>query len=348
MTDAPFHDTGYKALFSLPELVQQLIEGFVTPDIAQLLDFSTLELVAGSFVTPAMQSREEDVVWRVKMADTTLYLYLLLEFQSTPDAAMPVRMVQYVAALYDSLIKEKRVDPRRLPPVLPVVLYNGERRWRVATDVGEAIECPPVLRAYQPRLRYYLLDEGAYSDHELAGVRNVVAGIFALENAQSKEEALAVVGRISEALRGMPGRERIDRVLTQWVKRYLQRVHPGAMMGVEESLETGEGTMLATNVQKWAEALLREGVQQGLQEGMQQGLQQGLQEGMQQGLQQGMHCGQHEGKVWALRQLLRVRFPDADLTPYQSRLDAATDAELEHLLTKAATAATLDAVFATE
>ena len=125
MTDAPFHDTGYKALFSLPELVQQLIEGFVTPDIAQLLDFSTLELVAGSFVTPAMQSREEDVVWRVKMADTTLYLYLLLEFQSTPDAAMPVRMVQYVAALYDSLIKEKRVDPRRLPPVLPVVLYTG-------------------------------------------------------------------------------------------------------------------------------------------------------------------------------------------------------------------------------
>jgi flagellar biosynthesis/type III secretory pathway protein FliH len=98
--------------------------------------------------------------------------------------------------------------------------------------------------------------------------------------------------------------------------------------------------MLATNVQKWAEALLREGVQQGLQEGIQQGLQQGL--------RQGMHRGQHEGKVWALRQLLRVRFPDADLTPYQSRLDAATDAELEHLLTKAATAATLDAVFATE
>jgi len=161
-----------------------------------------------------------------------------------------------------------------------------------------------------------------------------------LENAEGKEEALAVVGRISEALKALPNRERIDRVLTQWVKRYLQRVHPGAMMAVEETLETGEGTMLATNVQKWAEELLREGVQQGMQ--------QGIQEGMQQGLQQGIHRGQHEGKVWALRQLLRVRFPEADLTPYQSRLDAATDAELEHLLTKAATAATPDAVFATE
>ncbi|QUV80170.1 hypothetical protein [Chloracidobacterium thermophilum] len=112
------------------------------------------------------------------------------------------------------------------------------------------------------------------------------------------------------------------------------------MMGVDETLRMEEGTMLATNVQKWAEELLREGRQQGIQ--------QGLQQGMQQGMQQGIHRGQHEGKLWALRQLLRVRFPDADLTPYQSRLDAATDAELEHLLTKAATAATPDAVFATE
>jgi flagellar biosynthesis/type III secretory pathway protein FliH len=153
-----------------------------------------------------------------------------------------------------------------------------------------------------------------------------------LENAEGKEEALAVVRRIGEALQALSNRERIDRVLTQWVKRYLQRVHPGAMMAVEETLETGEGTMLATNIQKWAEVLLREGVQQGLQ----------------QGLQQGIHRGQHEGKLWALRQLLRVRFPEADLTPYQSRLDAATNAELERLLTKAATAATPDAVFATE
>ncbi|QUV80176.1 hypothetical protein [Chloracidobacterium thermophilum] len=153
-----------------------------------------------------------------------------------------------------------------------------------------------------------------------------------------------MVRRIEEALQALPDRERIDRVLTQWVKRYLQRVHPGAMMAVEETLERGEGTMLATNVQKWAEELLREGRQQGIQQGIQEGMQQGLQQGM----QQGVHRGQHEGKLWALRQLLRVRFPDADLTPYQSRLDAATDAELERLLTKAATAATPDAVFATE
>ena len=35
------HDTGYKELFSHPEFVQQLIEGFAPPEIAGLMDFST-------------------------------------------------------------------------------------------------------------------------------------------------------------------------------------------------------------------------------------------------------------------------------------------------------------------
>jgi hypothetical protein len=37
------HDTGYKELFSYPEFVQQLVEGFAPTEIAQLMDFSTLK-----------------------------------------------------------------------------------------------------------------------------------------------------------------------------------------------------------------------------------------------------------------------------------------------------------------
>lgn len=37
------HDTGYKELFSHPEFVQQLIEGFAPSDIAGLMNFATLK-----------------------------------------------------------------------------------------------------------------------------------------------------------------------------------------------------------------------------------------------------------------------------------------------------------------
>ena len=77
------HDNGYKALFSHPEMVADLIRGFVHEDWVRELDFATLERVEGSFVTPRLQRRESDIVWRLRSGgDRWLYVYLLLEFQS--------------------------------------------------------------------------------------------------------------------------------------------------------------------------------------------------------------------------------------------------------------------------
>lgn len=47
---ASHHDTGYKELFSHPEFVEQLIDGFAPNDIAALMDFSTLQQQNGNNV----------------------------------------------------------------------------------------------------------------------------------------------------------------------------------------------------------------------------------------------------------------------------------------------------------
>lgn len=56
------HDTGYKEVFSYPEFVQQLIEGFA-PEIAELMDFTALENHSGNYITPLFEEKLEDVVW---------------------------------------------------------------------------------------------------------------------------------------------------------------------------------------------------------------------------------------------------------------------------------------------
>ncbi len=54
---------------------------------------------------------------------------LFLEFQSTPDPWMALRMLVYVGLLWQQLVREQRLMPDgRLPPVLPVVLYHGDAR----------------------------------------------------------------------------------------------------------------------------------------------------------------------------------------------------------------------------
>ncbi|MGE4534762.1 Rpn family recombination-promoting nuclease/putative transposase [Halomonas sp.] len=49
---AKHHDTGYRELFSHPEVVQQLIEGFAPAELAELMDFSTLKKHNGHYITP--------------------------------------------------------------------------------------------------------------------------------------------------------------------------------------------------------------------------------------------------------------------------------------------------------
>lgn len=60
------HDIAYKELFSYPEFVQQLIEGFAPGDIAALMNFTTLKQLNGHYVTPLNQEKIEDVVWSVE------------------------------------------------------------------------------------------------------------------------------------------------------------------------------------------------------------------------------------------------------------------------------------------
>ncbi|MBB5021949.1 Rpn family recombination-promoting nuclease/putative transposase [Desulfurispira natronophila] len=125
------HDKGYKALFSEPQMVEDLLRGFVKEEWVEAMDFSTLEPTNKSFVDDSMNERHDDIIWKLRFQDTWLYLYLLIEFQSKPDYYMAVRIMSYVALLYQDIIKGPDFEKDRpLPPVMPLVIYNGARGAR--------------------------------------------------------------------------------------------------------------------------------------------------------------------------------------------------------------------------
>ena len=197
------HDNGYKRLFSHPEMVADLLRGFVREDWVHDLDFSTLERVSGSYVTPELRSRESDVVWRVRWGrDRWLYVYLLIEFQSTVDPFMALRVMVYVGLLYQDLVQHRQLTAGKLPPVLPLVLYNGYAPWGAARELSELIETVPGgLEQYRPQLRYCLLDEARIADSELESLRNLAAALFRLEKSRGPEDIQRVLVALIEWLR---------------------------------------------------------------------------------------------------------------------------------------------------
>lgn len=121
------HDSSYKYLFSHPEMVRDLVLGFIPDDWLHGLDYSTLEPLPNEYISDDFRRRSDDLIWRVKVGGDWVYLYFLIEFQSSVDRYMALRVMVYLGLLYQDLIRHgDTLADGRLPPVLPIVLYNGE------------------------------------------------------------------------------------------------------------------------------------------------------------------------------------------------------------------------------
>ncbi|MFZ1641146.1 MAG: Rpn family recombination-promoting nuclease/putative transposase [Candidatus Contendobacter sp.] len=274
MTD---HDHGYKRLFSHPEMIRDLLLGFVPADWIAELDFTTLEKYPTEFIDDRLRNRRSDVIWRVRWGRDWLYIYILLEFQSGVHRFMAMRLFTYIDLLYQDLIRSRQLGrPRRLPSVLPVVLYNGRRRWMAPTDLEALIEPGPAgLAAYRPQTRYLLIDESAYADAELASMRNLVAALFRLENSRGPEAVREVLAALVDWL-AAPEQEELRHSFLIWLREgFLKARLPSVAFPELNNLEEAR-IMLTERVVDWTQQWKQEGLQEGLQEGRQEGRQEGL------------------------------------------------------------------------
>ncbi len=332
------HDLSYRLFFAHRRMIQDLLSEIVGERWVERIDLGSGKRVAASFVSPKHENRESDVIWKFRRLDggEPVYVYILLEFQSRPDLSMPVRLMGYESLFYQSLLaSQPAAGWRKLPLVIPLVVYNGPEPWNVATDLGSMIgDLDPSAEIYRPQLRYRLVDEAAYPREELAALNSPVADLFSIEKSRDWREVRESVHRLRQHVPPAEG------ALRQAFETWLQKVIlPRLGLSQEEVSATGTleevETMLADSIDRWNRELREKALQEGLQEGHQKGLQEGLQEGLQKGLQKG------EARI--LLQLLRLKF--GPLTPeIEARVRSADADRLLKWSERILTADTLEGV----
>lgn len=262
-------------------MVKELLESFVGMQWVKHIDFSKAEPIDKSYVNEQYKKYEADIIYRLQFRHSELYLYLLIEFQSTVDKFIAFRMLQYIVELYRELIYHHKV--KKLPVVFPILIYNGEKKWTAPLSLEDCIDVPKILndcKQYLPHFKYFPIIENEFSFEKLEQMKNAIATVFLLETGDDRI-FYKTIDRINDLLYIYSKKNEffLIRTLLYWLMHYLQ--NQGIINSADEItalINTPEEaeTMLARTLKKIKEDLRKEGFNEGIQKGIQKGMKRGV------------------------------------------------------------------------
>lgn len=259
-------------------------------DMVQRLDFATLQLQPGMFVDEELRRSETDVLFRVRhKSGRSVFVYVLVEHQSTVDFWLRLRLLRYHARIWE---QERMRQPavHELLPIVSVVLHHGPREWTPSSRFedlynAEVRNLPGICRfghvlveLHRMRLEdargdaYSRAMEMLLSDHgrtQAVRLMRLLPPLFPAIRATAggSHKVVTLLRYYSIEYGGTMRNE-----LTAEVERYQERY---GLVGLTRE----DVTML--------EILEAKREQQGREQGREQGLEQGREQGLEQGLAAG-------------------------------------------------------------
>ncbi|MCA9973793.1 MAG: Rpn family recombination-promoting nuclease/putative transposase [Anaerolineales bacterium] len=268
------HDRFFKETFTRLEVARDFFAHYLPTAVVDVLDLDTLALQSGSFIDNDLQEQFADLLYQVDShTGDTAYLYLLLEHKSYPDPDTPFQLLRYLVRIWE----RDRHDNKTRCPILPIVVYHGRERWRVATDHGALFPGPEALRPYWPTFSYELQDLSAVSDAEIRGAVQLQIGLLVLKYIFDP----ALHGRLAdifslfkELAEATTALEYLQTVLYYIgnASRYIMAEEMVAV--VQQSLADEGNEIMQTAADYWIE----QGIEQGIEKGIEQGRIQNLRE----------------------------------------------------------------------
>jgi predicted transposase YdaD len=276
------HDALFKATFTDVARAAAELRAVLPEALVARIDFSTLQLVSGTFVDERLRGTQSDLLFEVAVAGKPGFIYLLFEHQSRSDPLMGLRLLSYVVHILERHVSGGHGLP--LPLVVPVVLHHGGTGWTAARCVEELFEPAlagvPELMPYLPRLSFIVDDLAKVSNANILA-RNLddfaALVLWALRDSRGPQRLLTALKFWAAAL-GRLGQR--DAAALEQIFRYLLLVTPDLELDVILQVLRDEVPSNEQPMTTIAEKLRAEGEARGRAEGEARGRAEGEADGV--------------------------------------------------------------------
>ena len=301
------HDLLFHRVFQDLENARSHLATVLPARVVTALDLTELTPAPSLLVDAVLQGRENDLLFTVPLREggSEAIIFVLLEHQTSVDGRMAWRVLQYMVRAWDFWLRNTESKTAPFPPIIPLVLYHGARRWTAPLDFTELLGIPDELRdeplLTQPSLRYAVQDLSQVSEDELRGRAMVQMMLLLMRRAHTGDlfsqlpRWAHVIGQIAAS----SGGDGLRTVLTYMMEVEAEPRSPEVwQQTIEDTLQ--QNPLAQEQIMGLANWLR----QQGREEGREQGREEGRQEGRQEGIQ----IGEARGQRAFLVRLLTQRF----------------------------------------
>jgi predicted transposase/invertase (TIGR01784 family) len=187
VNNTPFDDF-FRRILQNKKIVEELLRVLVNKSWVNELDFSTLTTDKDTYISKKNKKTADDMVWKIKYNDNIIHIVIMLEVQSVNDNRMPFRFLDYIGSYYENQFKSVKKD-EKLPPIIPILLYVGEKNWNAKVKFHDLIFIPDKrLKKYIPNFSYIPIIIDKMSKKRLSEAESVLARLLSLNKSKNKDE----------------------------------------------------------------------------------------------------------------------------------------------------------------
>ena len=196
-----FDDRAVKYLMEAPENLRGIFRVLDEP-LGDRLDFTRMEPMPTSLIPANLRARNADLLVRVpfvaqELAETPeVFVFVLAEHQSEPDDLAVFWLLEEMVIAWSKQLRRRQKDKTKgrpmLSPIIPILLYTGDRPWNIPLSLDTIMAFPELFRPFVPRFSFLSLNIPGASREALAN-HPIGAVLEALSKGNASESELQAV-----------------------------------------------------------------------------------------------------------------------------------------------------------
>jgi predicted transposase/invertase (TIGR01784 family) len=121
-----------------------------------------------TYIDKELSEHFSDILYKIKISGKNSYIYLLFEHKSYQDEWIGFQLLRNMIKIWEGYKKQNK-RAKKLPIIVPLVIYHGAEKWNVENSITPLFEEIPGTKPYIPDFKAEVFDISHIPDDRIKG-----------------------------------------------------------------------------------------------------------------------------------------------------------------------------------